>query len=107
MKLINYVYRSTVQQRRPLRRLFRDRYVFTVSESRVDTIHQDRHPHAFLKDLVREIYNVQRDDQGERVHKVSAAEEVADPGAVAARFAGVRSTPRFLAETRGARLVVV
>jgi len=27
--------------------------------------------------------------------------------AVAARFAGVRSTPRFLAETRDARLVVV
>lgn len=31
----------------------------------------------------------------------------ADPGAVAARFAGVRSTPRFLRETRDARLVVV
>jgi peroxiredoxin family protein len=31
----------------------------------------------------------------------------ADPDAVAARFDGVRSTPRFLAETRGARLVVV
>ena len=31
----------------------------------------------------------------------------ADPEAVAARFAGVRSTPRFLAATRGARLVVV
>jgi hypothetical protein len=30
-----------------------------------------------------------------------------DPEAVAARFAGVRSTPRFLAATRGARLVVV
>ena len=31
----------------------------------------------------------------------------ADPDAVAARFAGVRSTPRFLRETRDARLVVV
>jgi len=31
----------------------------------------------------------------------------ADPAAVAARFAGVRSTPRFLRETRDARLVVV
>ena len=31
----------------------------------------------------------------------------AEPEAVAARFAGVRSTPRFLADTRGARLVVV
>ena len=31
----------------------------------------------------------------------------ADAAAVAARFAGVRSTPRFLRETRDARLVVV
>ena len=31
----------------------------------------------------------------------------ADPEAVAARFAGVRSTTRFLRETRDARLVVV
>jgi peroxiredoxin family protein len=31
----------------------------------------------------------------------------ADPESVAARFAGVRSTPRFLAATREARLVVV
>ena len=44
-----------------------------------------------------------------RIWACAAAVETlrADPGAVADRFEGVRSTPRFLAATRDARLVVV
>lgn len=67
--LVCYVYRSTAVES-PLRRLFRDWYVFTVSESWVDTIHRDGYPHAFLKDLIYEIYNLQRDNQRKRIRKV-------------------------------------
>lgn len=52
--LISYVYKTTMVGS-PLRRLLRDWYVFTVSESWVDTIHHDGYPHAFLRDLLHEI----------------------------------------------------
>lgn len=74
--LITYVYGSTTAGS-PLRRLFRDWYVFTVVESWVDNIHRDEYPHGFLKDLVHEIYNLQHDNQGKRIRKVFAAEKLA------------------------------
>lgn len=74
--LISYVYGSTTVGS-PLRRLFRDWYVFTVSESWVDDIYQKGYHPAFLQDLVHEIYNLQRDNWERRVFKVFSAEKLA------------------------------
>jgi hypothetical protein len=76
-KLTSYVYKSTTTES-SLRRLCRDCYVFAVSESWVDTLHEDSYPHDFLKDLIYEIYDLQRENQGKRVRKVFAAEKLAD-----------------------------
>jgi hypothetical protein len=75
--LVSYVYRFTTVGSQ-LRRLCRDWYVFTVSESWVDTIHQDGYPHAFLRDLLYEICNLQRDNKGKRVRNVFSAQKLAD-----------------------------
>lgn len=75
--LVSYVYRYTTVGSE-LRRLFRDWYVFTVSESCVDTIHQDGYPHAFLRDLLYKICNLQRDNKGKRVRNVFSAQKLAD-----------------------------
>jgi len=74
-RLISYVYKSTTTES-PLRRLCRDWYVFALSESWVDTLHQENYPHDFLKDLIFEIYDLQRGNQGKRVRKVFAAEKL-------------------------------
>ena len=75
--LISYVYGSTTVGS-PLRRLIRDWYVLTVSNSWVDGISQRDYPHDFLKDLVYEIHILQRDNPMKRVRKVFAAEKLAD-----------------------------
>ena len=75
-RLISYVYESTTTEN-PLRRLCRDWYLFAVDESWVDTLHHDSYPHAFMKDLVYETYDLQRNNQRKRVHKAFAAEKLA------------------------------
>jgi len=76
---ISYVYGYTTMGS-PLRRMCRDWYVFALSESCVDTLHQDKYPHSFLEDLVHEIYGLQRDNQGKRVRNVFADEPQRVPG---------------------------
>ncbi|GAB7334044.1 hypothetical protein MBLNU13_g06133t2 [Cladosporium sp. NU13] len=76
-RLISYVYGSTTTGS-PLRRLCRDWYLFTVDESWVDTLHHDSYPHAFMKDLVYETYDLQCNNQRKQVHKIFAAEKLAD-----------------------------
>ena len=75
--LVSYVYGSTTAGC-PLRKLFGDWYVFSVSESWVDTVRQYGYPPAFLEDLIHEIYNLLRDNQGKRVRKVFTVEKLAD-----------------------------
>jgi hypothetical protein len=75
-ELIRYVYGSTTAGS-PLRGLFRDWYVFTVSRSWVERLCHEGYPHDFLKDLVHETYILQRDNQGKRVSRVFSAENLA------------------------------
>ena len=74
-ELVSYVYRSTTVKS-PLRRLFRDWYIFSISESWVDALHQNAFPHVSLKDLVYEIYTLQRNNQGKKTRNLFAPERL-------------------------------